>query len=122
MKNSLAIPFSGGWAHGNPLPRIGSFHILGKFRFLPMNIHIQLGDKVQDVVTGLEGIVTARIEYLTGCKQCGITPAAKDGKLLDTQYIDHSRLKVVGDRCVLPPAPDGGGSMSDAPGGSHGRH
>jgi hypothetical protein len=27
-----AIPFSGGWAHGKTLPRIGSFYILGAFK------------------------------------------------------------------------------------------
>lgn len=83
-----------------------------------MKTTIKLGDKVKDVVTGLEGIVISRIEYITGCEQCGVSPPAKDGKILDAAYIDHTRLQVIGEAIVLPVqahAMPPGGPMFDAP-------
>ena len=39
------------------------------------------GKKGKDKVTGLEGIITAKIFYMYGCAQYGITPPVdKDGK------------------------------------------
>lgn len=37
-------------------------------------LDIELGSTVQDRISGLTGVVTARVEYLTGCTQYGITP------------------------------------------------
>lgn len=54
---------------------------------------IELGQKAKDCVTGFSGIVTARVEYLTGCTQYGVSPGLdKDGKVMDTQYFDENRL------------------------------
>ena len=45
---------------------------------------IKLGSKVRDSITGLEGIATARTEYLYGCVRITITPTElKDGKPVD---------------------------------------
>jgi len=42
---------------------------------------IELGMKVQDVVTGLTGITTGKTKYLNGCIQFYIEPKLnKDGK------------------------------------------
>ena len=58
-----------------------------------MEHKFELGQKVKDVVTGLEGIVTSRTEYLTGCIHCGVQPQnLKDGKPQDPEWIDQSRL------------------------------
>lgn len=59
---------------------------------------MKLGDKIKDLVTGLEGIATGRLEYLNGCVQWLIMPPLdKDGKYQDVQWIDQSQLKVIGD-------------------------
>ena len=56
---------------------------------------IQLGMKAKDVITGFAGVVTAHLEYLTGCDQYCLTPPIdKDGKLVDTKWFDESRLLV----------------------------
>jgi regulator of extracellular matrix RemA (YlzA/DUF370 family) len=62
---------------------------------------ITLGQKAKDKVTGFEGIIVAKVQYLYGCDQYGLTPPAKDGKVGDTQYFDEGRVEVTG-RGILP--------------------
>ncbi len=58
---------------------------------------IELGKKVKDSVTGFEGIVSARVEYLSGCIQYLIRPTiAEKGKFPEGEYIDEGVLKVTG--------------------------
>lgn len=60
------------------------------------NHMITLGQKAKDKVTGFEGIIIGRIQYLTGCDQYGMAPPAKDGKTNDTQWFDEGRLIITG--------------------------
>jgi hypothetical protein len=60
-----------------------------------------LGQKAKDKITGFEGILVARVSYLYGCDQYGITPPATDGKCGDSQYFDEGRIEITG-RGVLP--------------------
>lgn len=54
------------------------------------------GTKVRDVVTGFTGVITARVEYLTGCNQCAVQPPVNDkGEIPDGRYIDEDRLVAV---------------------------
>lgn len=80
---------------------------------------IKLGQRVRDVVTGLEGIATARVEFLTGCAQYGVAPGLdKDGKVMDTQYFDWTRLRIVDAALVMDQRPEpafAGGPNRDAP-------
>ncbi len=55
-----------------------------------------LGKEARDKVTGFEGIITAKVNYLYGCNQYGITPKAQDGKTLDTNYFDEGRIEIIG--------------------------
>ena len=79
---------------------------------------IEMGTMVKDRITGFEGIVTARIEYITGCVQYAVTPnrTDKDGKRMDAEFIDELRLEI-----VTPIAPDLKHAMDrsrvEAPGG-----
>lgn len=59
-------------------------------------IRISLGSAVRDRVTGFAGIATARITYLTGCDQYGVSPPAEKGTIPDTQYFDEGRVEVTG--------------------------
>lgn len=64
---------------------------------------IKLGMKVRDVITGFEGIVYGRIEYLTGCTQMNVVPPVdKDGKRREAEWFDESRLEVLDEPIVLP--------------------
>ncbi len=77
----------------------------------------ELGKKARDKITGFEGIITARITYLYGCDQYGISPKAVDGKVGDTCYFDEGRVEIIGDgvtaREVIGTKP--GGDQRDAP-------
>lgn len=57
---------------------------------------IDLGVKGKDKITGLEGIITGRAQYLYGCDQYCINAPAKEGKLGDSQWFDEGRIEVIG--------------------------
>lgn len=70
--------------------------------FIIMN-KIKLGSKAKDKVTGFEGIVTAEVNYLTGCAQyCLVPPISSDGKIPDSHYFDGARLEVLQEDAVVP--------------------
>ena len=57
---------------------------------------IKLGVLAKDKITGFEGIITAKIEYLTGCDQYCLSPKIdKDGKIPEGAYFDGARLEFV---------------------------
>lgn len=57
---------------------------------------IELGQEVRDVVTGFRGIVTGRVDYLTGCRQLLVNPGLKDdGTLREQSWFDEQRCEVV---------------------------
>jgi len=57
---------------------------------------IELGSKVKDVITGLEGAATVRAQYITGEDRYNINPQVlKDGKPIEGTYLDEGRLEVV---------------------------
>jgi len=56
-----------------------------------------LGKQARDKITGFEGIVVARVQYLTGCDQLGLAPPAKDGDVKPAQYFDEARVEIIGD-------------------------
>jgi hypothetical protein len=62
---------------------------------------IELGQKAQDKITGFEGIITGRAQYLYGCDQYCIVPPAKDGKISESQWFDEGHIQVLG-RGILP--------------------
>jgi hypothetical protein len=56
-------------------------------------IQIQLGAKAKNVVSGFEGVLTGRAEYLTGCVQWLVSPGVdKDGKVVESHWLDEGRL------------------------------
>ena len=56
---------------------------------------IELGTIVKDKVTGFIGVVMARTEYATGCKQYGTSKQTlnKDGGIDDWLWFDEVRLE-----------------------------
>lgn len=56
---------------------------------------IQLGNVVEDRVTGFKGVVTGLVTYISGCNQALLIPKVdKDGKLVDGQWFDIQRLQL----------------------------
>jgi len=56
---------------------------------------IELGSRVRDKVSGLEGIVIAHTEHITGCATYTVQPPVKDGKRPELDAFDESRLEVL---------------------------
>lgn len=55
-----------------------------------------LGCVLKDCITGFEGVVLGRTEYFTGCKHYGLASRGmKDGKPLDWEWFDESRLTMI---------------------------
>jgi hypothetical protein len=54
----------------------------------------QRGDYLRDIITGLSGVVTARMDSITGCDRYCIQPGLdKDGKPQDAQWLDDQCLE-----------------------------
>jgi hypothetical protein len=58
---------------------------------------IRLGDKMRDVVTLQEGVVTVKAEHLTGCTRYWLQPQGLDekGKSFEGEWVDAARLELV---------------------------
>lgn len=57
-----------------------------------------LGREAQDTITGLVGIITARVEYLFGCNTYEITPRSLEGgKKQETEWLDEGRIIITGE-------------------------
>lgn len=78
----------------------------------------KLGLKAQDIITGFEGIIICRAEYLTGCDQYGLVPPVKDGKLEKTEWFDEGRVVIIGEgiNAAEVMADKNGGPNRDTPG------
>jgi hypothetical protein len=62
----------------------------------PMTFKLELGTKVRDRVTRLEGIVVGRHEYLYGCRRYTVQPVElKDGKPVEQTGFDEDALEVL---------------------------
>lgn len=65
--------------------------------------------KVKDQITGLEGTVVARTEWLNGCWRYTLQPALdKDGKMPDTLGFDELQLTLVEETAHIPSKNTGG--------------
>lgn len=62
---------------------------------------VWLGDRVRDKVTGFEGIVTARYEYLNGCIRWEVSGVDKDGKP-DGYAFDDMQVELLDKRVIQP--------------------
>jgi len=79
---------------------------------------VELGDKAQDAVTGLTGIVTSTSKNLFGCNRAYVQPQAdKNQKIADGFWCDVDSLKVLKKSVVkghaeIPELAKTGGPMS----------
>lgn len=57
---------------------------------------VMLGMQVVDIVSGYEGVATAKTEFLNGCMRICISPPAdkKTGELKEGVWFDQEQLKV----------------------------
>ena len=67
-------------------------------------MNIELGDEVEDKVTGFKGIAIARHTYLEGCDRISIQPKIKkDGTLVEPSSFDEPTVKIIR-RSIVKPA------------------
>ena len=75
---------------------------------------MKLGDTIRDTITGCEGVLIARTEWIYGCIRLTIQPKAlKDGVPLDSQTFDLPQMEPVLNSAGMPTVPPD----ADAPGG-----
>jgi hypothetical protein len=56
---------------------------------------IRLGATAEDRITGFRGVITGRVNYVSGCNQSLLVPKVdKDGKVLEGQWFDDQRLLI----------------------------
>jgi hypothetical protein len=60
-------------------------------------MRVNLGDRVKDRISGLQGIAIARTEWLYGCVRVTIQPEKldKDGKQRDNVTVDEPQCEVL---------------------------
>lgn len=66
-----------------------------------MKNEVELGDEVACKITGYKGVVTAYAKMLTGCDRVIVQPPIdKDGKMVDSTWIDVASVEVIKKRKV----------------------
>lgn len=80
-------------------------------------MNIKLGQKVRDKITGFMGVVTGKVQYISGCHQALVAPAASvDGRSLgEPQWFDEQRLLVTDAKPIKLDNGDSSGSDRQAP-------
>jgi hypothetical protein len=75
---------------------------------------VNIGDRVKDSITGLEGIVMARTVWMYGCVRLLVQPQVHTaGKAAEPFTCDEPQLVVV-ERGAIQPAAAAGGPRDDA--------
>lgn len=61
----------------------------------------EVGLKAKDLVTGFEGVISCRSQWISGCNTYGLKPKVdKDGKLPQSEYFDENTIEIT-DKKVL---------------------
>ncbi len=60
------------------------------------NTTVTLGNVGRDKITGFQGTITGRAEYLYGCAQFVLVPPVKDGTIQAGEWFDEGRIEFVG--------------------------
>lgn len=62
-----------------------------------------LGLRVRDRITNFDGVASSACFDVYGCVQIAITPAVREGKLMEGAWFDIKRLEVFTDRAMDAP-------------------
>jgi hypothetical protein len=56
------------------------------------------GKSAKDKITGFQGKIVYRMEYMYGCNQYALSPEIdKDGKIRDMEQFDEGRIEIIGE-------------------------
>lgn len=74
---------------------------------------VQLGDVAKDRITGLEGVVTGKTEWLNGCVRFLLQPRAlHEGKPIEPSWFDEDQVEKV-EAAVIQETKKTGGPRQD---------
>ena len=78
---------------------------------IDMTIH------VKDVITGFNGHITGRAQYVTGCNTYQVQPKCKkgEGTYPKSQWFDENRLETTSVKALVMPDPEDDGACGEAP-------
>lgn len=72
---------------------------------------IPLGARVKDKITGFQGIVVARSEYLHGCWRVCIQPEElQEGKIAEAHWFDEPQVELIQENVVATSGKEPGGT------------
>ena len=57
------------------------------------NFKFELGQEVQDLISGFRGIILGRSQWTTGCNTYGLMPKVIKNTLKEAEWFDENRLK-----------------------------
>ena len=82
-----------------------------------VKFELALGSIVSDWVTGYSGTITARVQYLNGCKQYCVTPTGvgSDGNPKKGSYFDEGQLRLEGEGISVDQKERGGPQRNTPP-------
>jgi len=65
--------------------------------------NLEFGCNVRDIATGLEGVVVARIEFISGVTEYGIRPKSTDTSRPGVEYVEEPLLEVIDGGITIKP-------------------
>lgn len=75
---------------------------------------INLGDMARDKITGFDGVITGRTEWINGCVRYALqSKTLKDGKILEPEWIDSQQIEIIKPEVVKTAENPRGGPMKD---------
>lgn len=83
-------------------------------------MEIELGMKVRDRISGIEGIATARTEFINGCVRISVQPKVdkKTNTLPAEVWFDDKQLEITGKGVKIQSKQTGGPTSSQVPRGA----
>lgn len=79
------------------------------------NFKLNLGDEVEDIITGYSGIIVSRSQWLHNCNTYGVrSRKLKDDKPIETHWFDEPQLQVLSKK-VIEEKRDTGGPCQAVP-------
>lgn len=69
----------------------------------------ELGSRAKDKITGFEGIIMCRAQWLNNCNVYGIKPTKlRDDKPIEMSHFDEPEIEIIEEKVVKPERTTGG--------------
>lgn len=82
----------------------------------PNDFKFGIGDRVEDQITGFEGVIVSRTQWLSNCNTYSVqSTARKDGIPLERQHFDEPQLELITKKEIKEPKHKTGGPERPVP-------